>query len=80
MLLLGLFTRLAAVPLVVVMIVAILAAKWSEVDSLETLLGFDEVAYLALFLWLAVAGPGLISADRLPQGLHLHRGSGKLIT
>jgi hypothetical protein len=32
-------------------------------DSLETLLGFDEVAYLALFLWLAVAGPGLISAD-----------------
>jgi putative oxidoreductase len=63
MLLLGLFTRLAAVPLVVVMIVAILAAKWSEVDSLETLLGFDEVAYLALFLWLAVAGPGLISAD-----------------
>ena len=80
MLLLGLFTRLAAVPLVVVMIVAILAAKWSEVDSLETLLGFDEVAYLALFLWLAVAAPGLISADRLLQGLHLHRGSGKLIT
>jgi putative oxidoreductase len=80
MLLLGLFTRLAAVPLVVVMIVAILAAKWSEVDSLETLLGFDEVAYLALFLWLAVAAPGLISADRLLQGLHLDRGSGKLIT
>jgi putative oxidoreductase len=67
LLLLGLFTRLAAVPLIVVMIVAILTAKWDEVDSLETLLGFDEVAYLALFLWLAVAGPGPISCDSVLQ-------------
>jgi putative oxidoreductase len=57
LLLLGLFTRVAAVPLVIVMIVAIITAKWDEVDSLETLLGFDESSYLALFLWLAVAGP-----------------------
>jgi putative oxidoreductase len=67
LLLLGLFTRLAAVPLIVVMVVAILAAKWSEIDSLETLLGFDEAAYLTLFLWLAVAGPGAISFDRMLQ-------------
>ena len=67
MLLLGLFTRIAAVPLAIVMIVAIISAKWDEVDSIETLLGFDESAYLALFLWLAVAGPGLISLDRLLQ-------------
>jgi len=39
------------------MIVAIRSAKWGEVDSLETLLGFDEFEYLALFLWLAIAGP-----------------------
>jgi putative oxidoreductase len=45
LLLLGLFTRIAAVPLVIVMIVAIISAKWNEVDSLETLLGFDESAY-----------------------------------
>jgi len=31
------------------MIVAIKAAKWGDVDSLETLLGFDEFEYLALF-------------------------------
>jgi putative oxidoreductase len=67
LLLLGLFTRLVAVPLIVVMIVAIIAAKWTEVDSLETLLGFDEVAYMVLFLWLVVAGPGPISLDRLLQ-------------
>ncbi|MFA5900235.1 MAG: DoxX family protein [Hyphomicrobium sp.] len=67
LLLLGLFTRLAATPLVIVMIVAIVSAKWDQVDSLETLLGFEEVAYMALFGWLAVAGPGAISVDHLLQ-------------
>jgi putative oxidoreductase len=45
------------------MIVAIKSAKWAEVDSLETLLGFDEFEYLALFLWLAIAGAGALSLD-----------------
>ena len=67
LLLLGLFTRIAAVPLVIVMIVAIISAKWGNVDSLETLFGFEEVAYMALFGWLAVAGPGPVSLDRLLQ-------------
>ena len=67
LLLLGLFTRVAAVPLVVTMIVAIVSAKWGDVDSLETLLGFEEVSYMALFGWLAVAGPGPISLDWLLQ-------------
>jgi hypothetical protein len=38
-----------------------------DVDSLETLLGFDEFEYLALFLWLAIAGPGILSLDHLLQ-------------
>ncbi len=66
-LLLGLFTRIAGVPLVIVMIVAIISAKWEQVDSLETLLGFEEVSYMALFGWLAIAGPGPISLDYLLQ-------------
>jgi putative oxidoreductase len=41
-LLLGLLTRISAGALGVTMIVAIVSAKWSEVDSLETLLGFDD--------------------------------------
>ena len=57
-LLLGLLTRISAGALGVTMIVAIRAAKWADVDSLETLLGFDEFEYLALFLWLAIAGAG----------------------
>jgi putative oxidoreductase len=65
MLILGLFTRIPAAMLVVVMVVAIKVAKWSDVDSLETLLGLEEVTYLAAFLWLAIAGPGAASLDRL---------------
>jgi putative oxidoreductase len=64
-LLLGLITRISAGALGVTMIVAIVAAKWDDVDSLETLLGFDETEYLALFLWLAIAGAGTVSLDWL---------------
>jgi putative oxidoreductase len=64
-LLLGLMTRISAGALGVTMIVAIKSAKWADVDSLETLLGFDETEYLALFLWLAIAGAGPLSLDRL---------------
>src|ERR1700731_4371318 len=62
-LLLGLLPRISAGALAVTMIVAIRSAKWADVDSLETLLGFDEFEYLALFLWLAIAGPGVLSVD-----------------
>jgi putative oxidoreductase len=64
-LLFGLLTRISAGALGVTMIVAIKSAKWGDVDSLETLLGFDETEYLALFLWLAIAGAGAISLDHL---------------
>jgi putative oxidoreductase len=66
-LLLGLLTRISAGALGVTMIVAIKSAKWADVDSLETLLGFDETEYLALFLWLAIAGAGSLSLDHLVQ-------------
>jgi putative oxidoreductase len=65
LLLLGLFTRIPAAMLAVTMLVAIKSAKWGDVDSLETLLGFEEVTYFAAFLWLAIAGPGAASLDRL---------------
>jgi putative oxidoreductase len=64
-LLAGLLTRISAGALGVTMIVAIRSAKWDQVDSLESLLGFDETAYLAIFLWLAIAGAGAFSVDRL---------------
>src|SRR3954449_8175733 len=65
MLMLGLFTRIPAAMLAVVMLVAIKSAKWDSVDSLETLFGFEEMTYFAGFMWLAIAGPGAASLDRL---------------
>lgn len=65
MLILGLFTRIPAAMLAFTMLVAIRVAKWEAVDSLQTLLGFEEATYFAAFLWLAIAGPGAASLDRL---------------
>ena len=67
LLLLGLVSRISAGALGVTMIVAIRSAKSGEVDSLETLLGFDEFEYLALFLWIAIAGAGPLSLDHVLQ-------------
>ena len=73
MLILGLFTRIPAAMLAVVMVVAVKSAKWADVDSLETLLGFEEATYFAAFLWLAIAGPGAASLDRLLVNAVGHR-------
>ena len=67
LLILGLFTRIAGVTLMIVMIVAILSAKLGDIDSLETFLGFDETLNLLIFGWLAISGPGPVSLDYLLQ-------------
>jgi putative oxidoreductase len=63
LLLLGLLTRIAAVPLAITMIVAIGSVLWADVHSLFDLLALSEFAYLAIFVWLAIAGPGALSLD-----------------
>jgi putative oxidoreductase len=65
LILLGLFTRLAALPLMGTMVVAILTAKRPEIEGIRSLLAFDESLYLAGFLWLFVAGAGKASLDWL---------------
>lgn len=62
-LMLGFLTRISAGGLAITMIVAIISAKWSDVDSLETLLGFEEATYFAVFTWLAICGAGKASLD-----------------
>jgi putative oxidoreductase len=76
-LLLGLLTRISAGALGITMLVAIKSAKWADVDSLETLLGFDETEYLALFLWLAIAGAGALSVDHWLEGWFGRREAGR---
>jgi putative oxidoreductase len=65
LLLLGLATRFAAVPLIVTMCVAIRTALWDQVDGISSLVGLTEFAYIALLVWLATDGAGPLSLDRL---------------
>lgn len=69
-LMLGFLTRISAGGLAITMIVAIITAKASEIDSLETLLGFEESLYFALFTWLAICGAGKASLDYLIEKRH----------
>ena len=74
--LVGLGTRLAALPLAFTMVIAILTAKRADIDGLTTLVGFDEWTYLVLFLWLAVAGAGPLSLDNVVTRWWRRRSSG----
>jgi putative oxidoreductase len=65
LLLLGLFSRLASVPLVVVMVVAIATARREELTSMGALFGFIEFLYIVLLLYIAIEGPGALSLDAL---------------
>ena len=61
----GLGTRLAALPLAFTMVIAILTAKRATVDGVSALLGLEEWSYLVFFVWLALAGAGRLSLDAL---------------
>jgi putative oxidoreductase len=63
--LVGLGTRVAVLPMSITMLVAILTAKRGDVHGLTDLVGLEEWSYLVFFIWLAVAGAGPLSLDRL---------------
>jgi putative oxidoreductase len=74
LLVLGLASRLAALPLMVTMTVALLTALLDKIHSLPDLFGQVEWTYLVLLLVVVVFGPGEASIDarvrpRLPRGL-----------
>ncbi len=61
----GLGSRLAACPLVVTMVVAIVTAKKDDLHGVTDLVGFVEWTYLALLGVVAILGPGAASLDAL---------------
>jgi len=63
--LVGLGTRLASLPLIGTMVVALLTAKSSDIASFSDLIGTIELCYAVLLAWLAVAGPGALSLDHV---------------
>ncbi|MEO8906424.1 MAG: DoxX family protein [Polyangiaceae bacterium] len=65
LLVLGLCTRLATIPLIVSMVVAILTAKLAGIHNVFDLVGADEFTYLCVLIMLALIGPGKVSLDRV---------------
>jgi putative oxidoreductase len=80
LLLVGLATRFAVVPLVVTMTVAIRTAQWEQVDSLGSLFGLVEFLYITLLVWLGTSGAGPLSIDSLLERWRAPRASGTLPT
>lgn len=68
MLMIGLFTRLASLPLIVVMCVAMWTAQHdflTGAKSWSDLFALSEFLYIGLLTWLVVYGGGFLSVDRL---------------
>jgi putative oxidoreductase len=65
LLVVGLGSRLATIPLLVSMAVALVTAKASEIHGLADLFGTVEFTYLALLVYVAVCGPGPVALDHL---------------
>jgi putative oxidoreductase len=74
--LLGLGARLAALPLIGTMLVAIVTAVWPDAEGVVPLLGKIEPMLIALLAGVAIHGPGAVSLDarigrRRPVGVGL---------
>jgi putative oxidoreductase len=65
LILLGLFTRLICIPMLINMIVAIAFVVSANLSGLDDYVEADEVVYSLIFFWLLVAGPGKASLDTL---------------
>jgi putative oxidoreductase len=63
--LIGLLTRLAAIPLIATMIVAILTARLKDVTDLGDFFSLSEYLFIVLLVWLIVKGAGAVSLDWL---------------
>lgn len=69
MILVGLLTRVVAIPMLANMAVAVAMVKIKEVHTLLDFVSFDEPLYMIVFLWLMIDGPGIISLDYLLERL-----------
>jgi putative oxidoreductase len=65
LLMLGLFTRLATVPMIVNMLVALAVVVLPGISTVDEFVELDEVLYVAVLFWLLLAGPGRASLDAL---------------
>ena len=72
LLLVGLASRLAALPLIVSMTIALLTAKRADIGGPVDLFAVDELIYGVLAIAIVVLGAGAVSADGLATRLLFH--------
>ena len=65
LLIVGLGTRLAAVPMIINMLVALAVVVLPTITTFNEFVELDEVLYVAVLFWLLMAGPGKASLDHL---------------
>jgi putative oxidoreductase len=63
LLILGLFTRLATIPMMINLIVATATVAIRPVTDFDSFFELDEVLYIFILFWLFMSGPGRISLD-----------------
>ena len=63
LIMLGLFTRIVCIPMIVNMAVAVTLVVSANLMGLDDYVEADEVVYGLIFFWLLVAGPGKVSLD-----------------
>ncbi|RDI97478.1 DoxX family protein [Dyella solisilvae] len=65
LLMLGLFTRLVCIPMLINMAVAVTLVVSTNLMGLDDYVEADEIVYSLIFFWLLVCGPGKASLDTL---------------
>lgn len=65
LIMIGLLTRLAAIPMIINMVVAIALVVIKNVGGFDDFVELDEFVYILIFFWLLMAGPGKVSVDTL---------------
>ena len=65
LLIVGLGTRLVAIPMIINMLVALAVVVLPTISTVNEFVELDEVLYVAVLFWLLMAGPGKASLDHL---------------
>ena len=65
LIMLGLFTRIVCIPMIINMAVAVTLVVSANLMGLDDYVEADEVVYSLIFFWLLIAGPGKASLDTL---------------
>jgi len=65
LILVGLFTRLVCIPMLINMAVAVILVVSANLTGLDDYVEADEIVYSLIFFWLLISGPGKASLDTL---------------